>query len=135
MFKLNNQVQTKIVSKFRWRVKIRTVGLWRTHIENSPTQRNVRAYALYHRETYRYTESRYIEHRDAKNANGKIENGLVTLKVYNILGKEVATLINERLQPGTYEVQFSGNQLSSGVYFYKLEAGDFSAVKRMVFLK
>ena len=54
-----------------------------------------------------------------------MENGLVTLKVYNILGKEIATLVNEKLNPGTYEIPFSinqytNNQLSSGIYFYSL---------------
>ena len=65
---------------------------------------------------------------------------LVTLKVYNILGKEVATLVNENLQPGTYEIPFSINQYTniqypSGVYFYKIIAGDFTDTKRMLMIK
>ena len=59
----------------------------------------------------------------------------VTLKVYDILGKEVATLINEKLQPGTYEVNWEASQFSSGVYFYRLTAGDFSEMKRMLMIK
>ena len=59
----------------------------------------------------------------------------VQLKIYDILGKEIAALVNEKLQPGTYEVPFSNNQLPSGVYFYRLQAGDFSEVKRMVLVK
>jgi len=47
----------------------------------------------------------------------EMENSLVTLKVYDILGKEVSTLVNENLQPGTYEVPFSNNQLPSGIYY------------------
>jgi hypothetical protein len=67
-------------------------------------------------------------------------NKLVILKVFDILGKEIATLVNEKQLPGTYEVQFpnvqSANvQLSSGVYFYKLSTGDFSEVKKMLFIK
>jgi hypothetical protein len=46
----------------------------------------------------------------------------VTLKLFDILGKEVATLINEKLQPGTYEVTFDGSNLASGIYFYRIEA-------------
>jgi hypothetical protein len=65
---------------------------------------------------------------------------LVTLKVYDILGKEVATLVNEKLQPGTYEIPFSGNQfpnyqLPSGIYFYCLQSGDFFNTKKMLLIK
>jgi len=60
----------------------------------------------------------------------------VSLKVYDILGKEVATLVNEKLNQGVYETQFSNNQLPSGVYFYKLSIDDLQyAVKKMVLLK
>jgi len=61
--------------------------------------------------------------------------GLVTMKVYDVLGKEVATLINEVKNPGNYIVEFDGSNLSSGAYFYKLQVGDFSSVKRMVLVK
>ena len=61
--------------------------------------------------------------------------GFVSLKVYDITGKEVATLINENLSPGRYEVKFDGSNFSSGVYFYKITAGSFSAVKRMFLIK
>ncbi|MBI5402983.1 MAG: T9SS type A sorting domain-containing protein [Ignavibacteriae bacterium] len=62
-------------------------------------------------------------------------NKYVSLKVYNILGKEVATLVNEKQTPGVYEVTFDAGGLPSGIYFYKLQAGDFSEVKRMVLVK
>jgi hypothetical protein len=61
--------------------------------------------------------------------------GLVTLKIYDITGREVQTLVNERLQPGSYEVTFDGSQLSSGVYFYKLISSGFTETKRMVLIK
>ncbi len=60
---------------------------------------------------------------------------LVKLKVYNVLGKEIAALVNEKLSTGIYEVEFDGENLSSGVYFYKLETENFSEVKRMILLK
>jgi len=61
----------------------------------------------------------------------------VTLKVYDILGREVAILVNEFQKPGTYNYQFSiGNyQLSSGVYFYQLKAGNFIQSKKMIVMK
>ncbi|MBK7377929.1 MAG: T9SS type A sorting domain-containing protein [Ignavibacteriales bacterium] len=58
-----------------------------------------------------------------------------TLKVYDILGNEVATLVNEEKPAGTYEVEFNVSQLSSGIYFYKLQAGDFIATKKMIVIK
>ncbi|MEO8398883.1 MAG: alpha-amylase family glycosyl hydrolase [Ignavibacteriaceae bacterium] len=59
----------------------------------------------------------------------------IFLKVYDILGKEVATLVNKEQQPGNYKVEFSANQLSSGIYFYQLNAGNFSQTKKMILLK
>jgi len=57
------------------------------------------------------------------------------LRVYNSLGKEVAILVSEIKPAGRYEVTFDGSNLSSGIYFYKIEAGNFSTVKRMILLK
>ncbi len=62
-------------------------------------------------------------------------NDRVVLKVYDILGKEIQTLVNEQLQPGTYEVTFDGSNLPSGVYFYKLRAGDYTETKKMLMIK
>jgi photosystem II stability/assembly factor-like uncharacterized protein len=59
----------------------------------------------------------------------------VCIKVYDILGREVAVLVNEKLYPGTYETEFEGNNLSSGIYFCRISAGDFSQSKKMVLLK
>jgi photosystem II stability/assembly factor-like uncharacterized protein len=57
------------------------------------------------------------------------------LKVYDILGREVQTLVNEQLQPGTYEVTFDGSNLPSGIYFYQLKAGDYIETRKMILLK
>jgi hypothetical protein len=59
----------------------------------------------------------------------------VTVKVYDILGKEVATLMNEIRNAGKHSIEFNAINLSSGVYFYRIEAGDFKAVKQMLLLK
>ena len=59
----------------------------------------------------------------------------VTLKVYDILGRLVKTLVNEFKEAGFYTVQFDGTNLSSGVYFYKIEAGSFVQSKKMVLVK
>jgi hypothetical protein len=59
----------------------------------------------------------------------------VTLKVYDLLGREVATLVNEEKPAGSYNVEFrmQNLELSSGIYFYKLQAGDFVETKKMIF--
>jgi len=59
----------------------------------------------------------------------------VKLIVYNILGREVATLVNERLKAGTYEVDFEGRDLPSGVYFYVLITETFKETKKMILIK
>ncbi|MDD5361643.1 MAG: T9SS type A sorting domain-containing protein [Ignavibacteria bacterium] len=64
-----------------------------------------------------------------------LHSGNVKITVYDIMGREVQTIVNERLQPGTYETIFNGSGLNSGIYFYKMTAGGFTEVKRMVLLK
>jgi hypothetical protein len=63
------------------------------------------------------------------------KSGLVTLKVYDVLGKEVASLVNEVKNAGNYAVEFNASALSSGTYFYKISVNDFSEVKRMTLIK
>lgn len=62
-------------------------------------------------------------------------SSLVTIKVYDLIGREVAILVNEVKQPGNYQVNFDSGNFASGVYFYKMIAGDFSSVKKMNLLK
>jgi|GEM_PF-2762559 len=59
----------------------------------------------------------------------------VSLKVYDALGREIANLINEEKQPGTYSVEFDGSSLSSGIYFYQIVAGSYNEVKKMILIK
>jgi hypothetical protein len=59
----------------------------------------------------------------------------VTIKVYDVLGNEVENLVNEEKPVGTYEVEWSGSGLPSGVYFYQLRAGEFVETKKMVLIK
>ena len=66
---------------------------------------------------------------------GEARGGLVQLKVYDVLGNEVATLVNKNQQPGNYEVNFKASNLASGVYYYKLSAGNFIQTKKMLLLK
>jgi hypothetical protein len=60
---------------------------------------------------------------------------IIKLVVFDLLGREIKTLVNEELEPGMYEVDFSGANLPSGIYFYRLTAGDYIETKTMVLVK
>jgi len=63
------------------------------------------------------------------------EAGIVSLKIYDILGSEVKSLVNEEKQPGTYSVIFNAHNLASGVYYYRIQAGSFVDTKKLILLK
>jgi flagellar hook assembly protein FlgD len=63
------------------------------------------------------------------------ENSRVTLKIYDILGKEVATLVNKEQNTGTYIVVWNAQSVSSGIYFYRINAGNYTDTKRMILEK
>lgn len=60
---------------------------------------------------------------------------IVLLTIYDNLGREIAELVNQQLSPGTYEADFEGSKLSTGIYYYRLTAGDFTETKKMVLVK
>ncbi len=64
-----------------------------------------------------------------------VEGSLVQLKVYDVLGNEIATLVNEEKPAGNYEIDFNASKLSSGVYFYTLKVGSFVETKKMILLQ
>ncbi len=61
--------------------------------------------------------------------------GFVRLEIYDILGREIAILINEKLNAGTYEVDFDGSEYPTGIYFYTLTSGQFTETRKMVLAK
>jgi len=63
------------------------------------------------------------------------ETKFVTLKIYDVMGNEVASLINEEKQAGNFEVEFNATILSSSTYFYRLQAGSYVETKKMVLIK
>ena len=63
------------------------------------------------------------------------QSSFVTLNIYDVLGNEIETLINEEKQTSTYEITWNAENLPSGVYFYQLKAGDFVETKKMVLMK
>ena len=64
-----------------------------------------------------------------------LKSSLVSLKVYDLLGREVATLVHQMQNSGSYEISFNASNLATGVYFYKLEAGDYTSIKKMLLVK
>jgi hypothetical protein len=62
-------------------------------------------------------------------------NGMVTLKIYDVLGKEIATLVNENKSAGYYNVEFNASGLPSGIYIYRLNANNFTESKKMLLMK
>ncbi|GBD91697.1 hypothetical protein BMS3Abin04_02429 [bacterium BMS3Abin04] len=83
--------------------------------------------------TIKYTIQTPLNHPFAKRGNTR---GIpISLKVYDVLGREVATLVNKKQKPGAYKVEFNASNLPSGVYLYKLKAGSFVQVKKMILLK
>lgn len=81
----------------------------------------------------------YVETRPTSNfrqAQGITSSIIgVSLRIYDIVGKEIATLINQEMLPGVYEIEFDGSQIPSGVYFYQLSTGKFISTKKFVLLK
>jgi hypothetical protein len=74
------------------------------------------------------------------NPNTTIEFALprsewVTLKVFNVLGQQVASLVSEKLNPGSHKYQWQAGNLPSGIYYYRIQAGEFEQVKKMIQLK
>ena len=59
----------------------------------------------------------------------------VSIKVYDILGSEIATLVNEELLTGEYEIEFDATGLTSGIYFYQIKTGNFINTKKMILLR
>lgn len=75
-----------------------------------------------------FNPSTNIKYQITKNDN-------VSLKIFDILGQEIATLINEKQSPGTYSVDWNASDYTSGIYFYRLQAGNFTETKRMTLIK
>jgi hypothetical protein len=63
------------------------------------------------------------------------KSGIVKIKVYDLLGREVATIVNENKPAGNYNIEFNASKLTSGIYFYRMEAGSFSQTKKLLLLK
>lgn len=99
-------------------------------------QNNIPAkFTLYQNYPNPFNPTTKIKFDIAPSPAGEGRGEVVTLKIYDVLGKEVASLVNEELKPGSYEYEWDATNYSSGVYFYKLESNNVFQTKKMVLMK
>jgi hypothetical protein len=99
-----------------------------TGVEHSQNRNIPESYTLYQNFPNPFNPSTTIKYSIP-------QASFVTLKVYDILGREVQSLVNEEKPTGSYEIKFNGSYLSSGVYFYRMHAGSFVSTKKLILLK
>ncbi len=119
--------------KSLWRIPVSSVVSVRSISENIPDK-----FKLFQNYPNPFNGGTKIKFDVQKSESGS-QNLEVTLKIYDALGREVETLVNERLQPGTYETTFDGSGLNSGVYFYRMvvngQTVNFGETRKMLLLK
>lgn len=107
----------------------------KTHLDNK-LERSGAAKITGNTDDYRLYQNFPNPFNPATIINYKINQpGFVNLKVYNLVGQVVKTLVSEYQEAGTYSKQFDASQLSAGVYLYKLQISSFASVKRMTLIK
>ena len=127
---LNNYLFTCTEFNSVWRIPLQEVISVKNISTKTPDN-----FKLFQNYPNPFNSSSKIKFCIPENGKWKMENNYVTLKIYNILGKEITTLVNEKLQSGTYEVNFDGSNLPSGIYFYRFSAGDYSDTKKVILIK
>ncbi|MCW9097402.1 MAG: T9SS type A sorting domain-containing protein [Ignavibacteriaceae bacterium] len=116
-----------------WKNYYRHLATWLEPVSVEEEQITLNSYYLYNNFPNPFNPSTKIKFRiPVQDWN---DNTKISLKVYDVLGNEIVTLVNEQKPAGEYEVEFEGNGLSSGIYFYTLKAGNFSETKKMILLK
>jgi photosystem II stability/assembly factor-like uncharacterized protein len=102
----------------------------RSEVESVP-----REFALYQNYPNPFNPTTVIRYQLPSVGREAFSTYKVCLKMYNVLGQEIATLVDEKREAGRYEVQLNASNLTSGVYFYRLQAGSFVETKKLVFLR
>jgi hypothetical protein len=124
-----------------WKNYYRHLATWLEPVSVEEEQVTLNSYYLYNNFPNPFNPSTKIKFKIPGQARN--DNTMVSLKVYDILGKEITILVNEEKPAGEYEVEFSGMNLPTGIYFYTLRAGNpsansgqvFSETKKMILLK
>ncbi len=113
-------------------------GFWyvnQTLVDVNDKNKVPNIFQLYQNYPNPFNPSTTIQYSIPSNKNSSEGATLVTLKIYDLLGREVETLVNEQKLPGFYEIKFSAANLSSGVYFYRIKAANFVETKKMILLR
>ncbi len=105
-----------------------------TLVDVEETETQPQWFALYQNYPNPFNPTTTIKYTIPAIVNVETQN-LASLRIYNVLGEEVATLVNEKQSPGKYSVQFDASDLPSDVYFYTLRVGNFVETKKMILLK
>jgi hypothetical protein len=92
-------------------------------------------YCLYQNYPNPFNPTTKIKYQISRQDGSSTNNSFVILKIFDILGKEVATLVDEKQSPGTYEASWNATTFPNGVYFYRLETKDYSETKKMLIVK
>jgi hypothetical protein len=98
--------------------------------KNIPTE-----YLLYQNYPNPFNPTTTIKYSIPASLNPSKGGAFVSLKIYDILGRETATLVNEEKAPGNYEAKFNGSKLTSGIYFYRMQAGNYVDTKKLIVIK
>lgn len=131
--KIGNSEATVTISHSDWvnnpfSFKIKGVGISSTTSSNDLAEGTIFNFTLSQNYPNPFNNSAIINYEIPS-------NGWVTLKIYDSIGNEVSTVVNDYLERGKYEIRFDASNLASGAYFYKLQAGDFIKVKKMILIK
>jgi hypothetical protein len=116
-------------------------GIWRRPLSEMitsvqlPSSQVPVAFELHQNYPNPFNPSTTIAYSIPGSREGGVGSMEMKLAVFDLLGREVAVLVNEKKTPGSYEVKFDGSNLASGVYFYRLQAGYFTQTKRLLLLK
>jgi len=119
---------TQLWDGANWKNYYRHIATWLEPVNVQEINPTLESYHLYNNYPNPFNPTTNIGFRIA-------DFGFVSLKVYDVLGNEVATLVNEERSTGEYVIEFDGKGLPSGIYFYSLRAGTFSETKKMILLK
>ena len=124
---------TQLWDESIWKNYYRHLATWLEPVSVWETLPDLESYHLSNNYPNPFNPSTRIKFKIPGQARN--DNVLVTLKVYDMLGNEISTLVNEEKPAGEYEIEFDGKGLSSGMYFYTLRAGKYSETKKMILLK
>ncbi len=105
-----------------------------TIVDVEDTETQPQGFALYQNYPNPFNPTTTIKYSIPANAGVETQN-FASLRIYNVLGEEITTLVNKYQAPGNYTVQFNASNLSSGVYFYRLQVGNFVSTKKMILMK